>query len=240
MFKDRQGAIELAIALRQSLADVKDVDIAVCPPAVFLSDVAQVLRGSNIGVGAQNVHWADEGPFTGELSPGMILTTGAQYAIIGHSERRQYFGETDEWVNRRLRKALERGLKPIVCVGESLSERDSGKTTEVVGRQTRKALDGVTSTEILNVTLAYEPVWAIGTGRTATPEQAREVHKFIRGLVAEIYGPDTAAALRILYGGSVKADNIKALMAEPELDGALVGGASLKADEFTRIVKYQS
>lgn len=236
---DRGGAVMLAERLRESLTNLDDIEIAVFPPAVYIQDVGRVLAGSNIGVGAQNLHWENEGAFTGELSAGMLKEVGADYVIIGHSERRQYFGETDDTVNKKLKKALESGLKPIVCVGERLEERESGRTIEVVDRQVRAALHSITLEEMAEVTIAYEPVWAIGTGRTATPQQAGEVHSFIRKLISELYEGDIAQRTRIQYGGSVKAKNIKELMAVEEIDGALVGGASLSADEFTKIVRYR-
>ena len=195
------------------------------------------MQGSNIGLGAQNVHWAEKGAFTGEISAAMLKELGVQYVVIGHSERRQYFGETDETVNKRTKAALAAGLKPIVCVGETLAEREAGATTKVVERQVRVGLAGLHSADWDQLVLAYEPVWAIGTGKTATTAQAQEVHAFIRKLLAELAGAEAAAKLRIQYGGSMKPENAKELISQPDIDGGLIGGASLEAKSFADIVR---
>jgi len=237
MNKTPEEARALAQSVRAALAGVTKADVALCPPFVCLHAVAGVLKGSPIGLGAQNVHWEKSGAFTGEISAAMLAACGCQFAIIGHSERRQYFGETDETVSKRLKAALAGQLKPIVCVGETLKERESSVTQQVVGRQVAGAFKGLSPAEMSTVTLAYEPVWAIGTGKTATPDQAQEVHAFIRGLLKDLFGAGTAEALRVQYGGSVTAANAKDLLTQPDIDGALVGGASLKVEDFAQIVK---
>lgn len=238
MYKTVPEAAELARALVERVGQYEKVDIGVCPNAAALGAVAEAVKGSRIAAGAQNMHWEDEGAFTGELSARMILSTGAKFVIIGHSERRHIFGETDEMVNRKLKSALAAGLSPIVCVGETLEEREKGVTSEVVRTQLEGALEGVGKDELPKVTVAYEPVWAIGTGKTATPETAQEVHALIRGLLAESREEGLAQAVRIQYGGSVKPANVVALMEMPDIDGALVGGASLNAESFSKIVRY--
>jgi len=231
----------LARGLRERLgAGTADREIVVAPPYTALVAVAEEIAGSSIALGAQNVHWEARGAFTGEISTAMLLEAGCRWVIVGHSERRQLFGETDEGVNRRARAALAAGLVPIVCVGETLGERDANRTLEMVGRQLRSALLEMKAADIQTLCIAYEPVWAIGTGRTATPEQAEEVHAEIRRIVAELAGDRAAARSRILYGGSVKPDNIDSLMKEPDIDGALVGGASLEVESFARIVEFRS
>ena len=195
--------------------------------------------GSPVFVGAQNVFWEDQGAFTGEVSAPMVKSTGARFAIIGHSERRQYFSETDETVNKRLNACLKAGITPIVCVGETLAEREAGKTLDVIGNQMTNGLKNISTTQAAQLVIAYEPVWAIGTGKTATPEIAQEVHGFIRSQVKDLFGPEIAGAIRILYGGSVKPDNIDILMAQADIDGALVGGASLDVASFERIIRYR-
>ena len=212
--------------------------IVVCPSFTSISVVIAAVTGSPVAIGAQNMHFADEGAFTGETSPVMLKAIGTTYVILGHSERRQYFGETDEFINKKLKSALQHTLIPIVCVGEVLGEREAGKTEEVLLRQTRGVLAGISAREAVPIVIAYEPVWAIGTGKTATPQIASEAHAVIRTEVGKLLGPATADALRILYGGSVKPDNAAALMAEPEIDGALVGGASLDPQSFAKIVNY--
>ncbi|MBP2073019.1 triose-phosphate isomerase [Thermoanaerobacterium butyriciformans] len=230
-------AINLVNELKPLVADT-DVEVVVIPPFVDLVDVKKALDGSNIKLGAQNMHWEEKGAFTGEVSPLMLKEIGVEYVVIGHSERRQYFAETDETVNRKVKSALNHGLKPIVCVGETLSQREDGKAFDVVREQTKKALDGVLKTDVTNVVIAYEPIWAIGTGKTATSKDANDVIKVIRETIASIYDTSTANDVRIQYGGSVKPDNAKELMSESDIDGALVGGASLKAQDFTKIVNY--
>ncbi|MCA9408555.1 MAG: triose-phosphate isomerase [Candidatus Omnitrophica bacterium] len=235
--KTPQEAMELVALLKRELSTVTDVEIVVCPVFTCLRDVEDILAESNIGIGAQNVYWEDEGAFTGEVSAPILKSSGAKYVIIGHSERRQYFGETNETVNKRIKAALKHQLIPIVCVGEVLSEREENKTFAVIEKQCKESLAGLTAEEMKLMIIAYEPVWAIGTGKTATPDQAQEVHKFIRDLLKKIFDEDTAQSVRIQYGGSVKPENTADLMGQADIDGALVGGASLKADSFTAIVK---
>lgn len=230
-------AVNLVNELKPLVVDT-DVEVVVIPPFVDLVDVKKALDGSNIKLGAQNMHWEEKGAFTGEVSPVMLKEIGVEYVVIGHSERRQYFAETDETVNRKVKSALNHGLKPIVCVGETLSQREDGKAFDVVREQTKKALDGVLKTDVTNVVIAYEPIWAIGTGKTATSKDANDVIKVIRETIASIYDTSTANDVRIQYGGSVKPDNAKELMSESDIDGALVGGASLKAQDFAKIVNY--
>jgi triosephosphate isomerase len=233
-----EDAKALVQELKPLVSDVTDVEVVVCPPFVSLTSVAGVIKGSNIGLGAQNLYWEKSGAFTAEVSAPMLKSTGCTYVIIGHSERRAYFHETDETVNKRIFAALDEGLKPIVCVGETLEERESGQTFNVIKRQIIAGLANLSTEHMETVVIAYEPVWAIGTGKTATPEQAKEVHAFIRNLLAEMFGDTTAEETRIQYGGSVKPNNITALMSQADIDGALVGGASLKADSFAQIVKF--
>ena len=237
MYKTAAQAAALVEALKAGL-DAADREVVVAPPFTALSAVAPLLRGTSIGLGAQNMHWENEGAFTGEVSPLMLRDAGCSHVILGHSERRQLFGETDEGVARKAAAAFTHGLTPIVCVGETLAERESNRTMEVVERQVERALRTLTPAQVAAGVLAYEPVWAIGTGRNATPDQAQEVHGALRRLVARSHGDATAAALRILYGGSVKPDNIAVLMAQADVDGALVGGASLEAASFLRIVHF--
>ena len=224
---------EMAPALRE----LEGVERAVCPPFTALSAAAALLEGTGIGLGAQNMHWEESGAFTGEVSPGMVAEL-CRYVIIGHSERRQYFGETDETVNRKVKAALQHGLTPIICVGESLEENRAGKTGEVVSRQVRQGLAGLTPEQAANLVIAYEPIWAIGTGLAATPEDANAIQRdVVRAALAEMFGENVAAAIRIQYGGSVKPGNAAAFFAQSDIDGALVGGASLKADSFVEIVR---
>jgi triosephosphate isomerase len=213
-------------------------EILICPPFVDLQAAIESAKGSNVLVGAQNVHWANEGAFTGEISPVVLLDIGVTHVIIGHSERRQYFGETDDTVNLRLKNALETGLTPIVCVGEVLEEREANLTEDVLRRQCTRAFHKISTKKAGKLVVAYEPVWAIGTGKTATPQLASEAHAVIRGEAAKTFGQEFANQLRILYGGSVKPENAKSLMSEEEIDGALVGGASLDPKSFAAIVKY--
>ncbi len=231
-------AIELAQKLVDALKDVNDRDILICPPFTALHSVYQVIKDTNIKLGAQDVFYENSGAFTGEISPIMLKDVGCEYVIIGHSERRHIIGETDELINKKVKAAINNGLKVILCVGELLEEREAGKTLEVVKTQVEKGLEGVSSEEMKNVVIAYEPVWAIGTGKTAKPEDAQEVHAYIRELLSKLYSKEIADETIIQYGGSVKASNIDGLMAMPDIDGALVGGASLVAEEFTRIVKF--
>ena len=237
MHKTLDEARALASDLRASTAGFSGADIVVAPPAVALDAVSQELVGSPIKLAAQNMHWATGGAYTGELSPVMLDDAGCSHVILGHSERRQLFGESDEGVNRKLRAAIAHRLAAIVCIGESLEEREEGVTRDKVGFQVRAALSGVAPEELGAVIVAYEPIWAIGTGKTATPEQAQEVHQHIRQVVGTLYGEEQAEALRILYGGSVKPTNVEELIAQPDIDGALVGGASLRSDSFTSIAE---
>jgi len=233
-------ARELVTALKDKVADVTDVEIVVGPTFTALMAVAEVIKGSNIKLAAQNMYWEESGAFTGEISPLMLKDVGCQYVIIGHSERRAYFSETNEMVNKRVKAAHAHSLMPIVCVGEKLEERESGIMKDVVKDHVVKGLAGLTEEQMLKTVIAYEPVWAIGTGKTATPDQAQEVHKFIRELLADIYSSSVAEAIRIQYGGSVKPTNVAELMAKPDIDGGLIGGASLDADSFTQIVKFNT
>src|SRR5882672_6613790 len=213
-------------------------EIVVCPPFVDIPASVESAKGSNVAVGGQNLHWEKEGAFTGEVNAAMLLAVGVTHVIIGHSERRQYFGETDDTVNLKLKSALEAGLIPIVCVGEVLEEREAGLTDDVLRRQCLRAFHKMSAKKAAKLVLAYEPVWAIGTGKTATPQMAADAHAIIRGEAAKAFGEELAQRLRILYGGSVRPDNAKALMSEEEIDGALVGGASLDPKSFAAIVKY--
>ena len=233
-------SVELVSQLTAMLADRKAIDIVVAPPFTALGAVATVVKGSPVGLAAQHVFWEESGAFTGEISTAMLKDVGCRYVIIGHSERRQYFNETDETVNKRLKAVLKASLIPIVCIGETLAEREAERTLAVIEQQLKGGLQGLSLEEMETVIIAYEPVWAIGTGKTATPEQAQEVHHFIRDLIARIFSKEIAHDTRILYGGSVKPDNVDLLMAQMDIDGALVGGASLKADAFARIVNYTS
>jgi triosephosphate isomerase len=240
MYKNLEESIELASTLKSLVKDVDEskAEIAICPVFVNLQAVAGVIKGSNIKLGAQNVYPKAEGAFTGEISPAMLRSVGCHYVIIGHSERREYFKETNEFINEKVKTVMEYGLLPILCVGEKLSDREKGTTNDVIRDHVTGGLKGITKEKVQHVVIAYEPVWAIGTGKTATTEQAQEVHKFIRGLLTELYDKPTAESMRIQYGGSVKPDNAKALMSMPDIDGALVGGAALKADSFEAIVKF--
>jgi len=234
---DRAGSLGLVKGLKAALAGDSSVDAGVCPPFVYLDAVARELAGSAIALGAQDVYFESKGAFTGEVSAEMLLDVGCAYAIIGHSERRHVMGETDELINRKALAALKAGLKVILCVGELLAERDAGRTESVVERQLVQGLRQVAAESLAALVIAYEPVWAIGTGRNATAQQAGEVHAFIRGKIKELYGSAAAQALRIQYGGSVKPENTYELMSVPDVDGALVGGASLKVEIFAEIVK---
>ena len=240
MHNNSAESVELVSQLKEMISGVKEVDVVVAPPYTALGSVATAIKGSTIFLASQNIFWEEKGAFTGEVSPAMLKDIGCQYTIIGHSERRQYFGETNETVNKRLKAALNASLIPIVCVGETLEEREAGKTLAIIEQQVKEGLDGVSSGEMEKVVVAYEPVWAIGTGKTATPEQAQEVHQFIRKMLAQVFNKGVAEGTRILYGGSVKPDNVDQLMSQKDIDGALVGGASLKADAFARIVQFKT
>ena len=230
-------AVALVNALQPLVAGITDVEIAVAPVFTGLASVAEALVGGDIRLAAQDVFWEDSGAFTGEVSPGMLRDVGCDYVIIGHSERRQYFGETDENVNRKAKAAHAHGLIPIICTGESLEERDAGKTGAVVKNHVLKGISGLSADQMVSTVIAYEPVWAIGTGHNATPDQAQEVHALIRALLSELHSDDVASQVRIQYGGSVKPDNAAALITQPDVDGALVGTASWEAESFAQIVK---
>lgn len=238
LHNNRADAAALARALVEKAGSVTDVEVVVCPVFTSLDAVIEAVKGSNIKVGAQNCHFEEKGAFTGEISPGMLKEVGVEYVIIGHSERRQYFNETDESINKKAKALYAQGLKPIICVGELLEERESGQTAAVITRQVKACLADLSADNMANTVIAYEPVWAIGTGKTASKEQAQEVHELIRGLLKEQFGEETAQGVRIQYGGSVKPDNIAELMNQPDIDGALVGGAALDADSFAAIVKF--
>ena len=233
---DRAACAALADAVRGEATKFPAIDLAVCPPFPYLAEVHERLNGSRVALGAQNMHFEAGGAFTGEVSAAMLKDVGCKYVVLGHSERRHVLGEGNEFINRKVRAALAANLLPILCVGELLAEREAGKTNAVVEGQLRNGLMGVAHEQLRQVTIAYEPVWAIGTGKVATPEQAQEVHAFARKTLTALYGPDLAQVVRIQYGGSVKADNAQALMSLPDVDGALVGGASLKAGDFLGIV----
>jgi len=237
MNKTISESIELVNSLKRELIDIDEVEIIVCPVYTALSDVSDLLVDSNISLGAQNVYWETSGAFTGEISSPMLKDVGCKYAIVGHSERRKYFNETEESVNKRIKAAQASGLTPIFCVGETLEEREANKTIDVVKRQLAGGLEGLEKDALLNLIIAYEPVWAIGTGKTATPQQAQEIHNFIRSWLVDNCVEEVAESLRILYGGSVKETNIKELMQQEDIDGALVGGASLDSSSFVGIVK---
>lgn len=231
------SGVALAKGLKETIGDIDAMDVAVIPPSLYLSAIVEALAGSQVAVGAQNMYFEEAGAFTGEISSAMIQDVGCKYVLLGHSERRHVFGETDELINKKVRKALTGNLEIIFAVGELLEERQAGKTLEVNERQVRQGLAGVSAEDMARVTVAYEPVWAIGTGKTASPEQAQEVHATIRTLLGDLYGANVAEATRIQYGGSVKPDNAAELLSQPDIDGALVGGASLNVNDFTAIVK---
>jgi triosephosphate isomerase len=237
MHKTIPEAIQLAEEIKEKSHNLIQGTLVVIPPFTALYPVYRIIRKSPIKLGAQNVFWEEEGAYTGEVSPKMLLAAGCQYVILGHSERRQYFGETDTKVNKKIKAVLRAGLNPIFCLGEVLEQRQAGKTLEIIRQQLDKGLSGLQSEEIRRLIIAYEPVWAIGTGLTATPDQAQEVHAFIRQFIAQNYGNSTAEYVIILYGGSVKPNNAFSLIREKDIDGALVGGASLKAESFLEIAQ---
>ena len=239
MNKTVEEALDLVRQLKTALSGVKGVEVAVAPPFTALYAVQKELKGSAILLAAQNLYWEEKGAFTGEISPMMLREIGVQFVILGHSERRQFFGETDDTVNRRIRSTLAQHLQPIFCVGEMLKEREDGKTFAVLERQIDGGLKGITEKEMGNLVIAYEPVWAIGTGKTATPQQAEEVHRFIRERLRKLYSGELAESIRIQYGGSVTPENVKGLMEQGDIDGALVGGASLKPETFSKIVRFK-
>ena len=235
--KNIKEAVDLVSELKAKCGGLNKIDIVVCPVFTALSKVSDVLKGSNIGLGAQDLYWQESGAFTGEVSASLLKDAGCQYVIIGHSERRQFFGETNTTVNNKIKAALAQGLTPIVCVGENLQEREAGKTFDVIKDHVENSLKGFSAEDMQKMVVAYEPVWAIGTGKTATPAQAQEVHGFIRKLLETMHNKTVAESIRIQYGGSVKAENAKELISQPDIDGALVGGASLKADSFVGIIQ---
>jgi len=235
---DRMAALDLVKTIKGRLGDGDDREVAVFPSYVYLADIVAVAQGSPLGVGAQNIHFEPHGAFTGEVSPAMLRDVGATRVIIGHSERRHVFGEGNDLMGLKVSAALAGNLLPIYCVGETLDQRKANSTRQVVDRQLKAGLENVSEAEMCRVTIAYEPVWAIGTGVTATKEQAQEVHAFLRGKLADLYSPETAQTIRILYGGSVKPSNVKELMAQEDVDGVLVGGASLKPDQFLPIIEF--
>lgn len=238
LFKTCPEAVEAARALAELVADAANTDVMIAPTFTALFPVAETLKASNVRLGAQDIFWENEGAFTGEVSGPMLVSAGCSHVIIGHSERRQYFGETDESVNRKTAAAIQSGLIPVVCIGETEGERDADKTFSVLDKQVKKGLEGFSSDDLGSLIVAYEPVWAIGTGKTATTEQAQEVHSFLRSLLKNLFGTSLSEAVRILYGGSVKPANIGDLMAMPDIDGALVGGASLDPETFSKIVLF--
>jgi triosephosphate isomerase len=240
MYKTNTEAVDAARALKERVADAADVDIMIAPTFTALAQVGAEIQGSNIFLGAQNMHWAPEGAYTGEIAADMLLSCECRYVILGHSERRQYFNESDQEINRKLRAALQAQLAPIFCIGETETQRDAGQTFSVLDKQVLNGLEGLVSGDLQTLTLAYEPVWAIGTGKTATAELAQEVHAYLRRRFAEQYDEGFAQRLRILYGGSVKPANVKELMAKPDLDGVLVGGASLDPESFSRLVHFNA
>ncbi|MDR3204925.1 MAG: triose-phosphate isomerase [Deltaproteobacteria bacterium] len=238
MFKELDEAKEFVLEFLPLVSQVRERQMALAVPFTSLSLVAELAKDSQLIVGAQNCHWDNEGAFTGEISCSMIKTCGASMVLIGHSERRQYFGDTDQIVSRKLAIALYYGLLPIVCLGENLAERESGLAFEVLSRQIKTSLEGLTAADAPKIVLAYEPVWAIGTGRTATDQQAQEAHSYLRARLTDMVGSEAAVQVRILYGGSVKPDNVASLMSQPDIDGVLVGGASLSPQSFAKIVNY--
>lgn len=234
-FGPKEGA-EFAESLRINILDTHGVSVILCPPFLTLKPVFDAVNGSELKVGAQNMHWAESGAFTGEITAAMIKETGAEYVILGHSERRHVFGESDEWINKKVHRSLTSGLIPILCVGEKIEEREADETEHVIARQLRQGLKGLSKDQMETVIIAYEPVWAIGTGRTASPEQAASVHTFIRGALKTLFDEEVSESTWILYGGSVKPDNTIGLLSNADIDGALVGGASLDVDSFKGII----
>lgn len=239
MYKDKSETVELISrlkALLNSSSNHQDVEIAICPPFTSIEIAGELIKGTKIKLGAQNMHTEVEGAFTGEVSAKMLKSFGVEFVILGHSERRTYFKESNEFINQKILRSIEFSLKPIFCLGETLSEREEGKTFTIVEEQLVKGLNGVSRIDLENVVIAYEPVWAIGTGKTATPEQAQEVHAFLRKKISELYDSEAANKARILYGGSVKPENARDLFKQPDIDGGLIGGACLKADSFYQII----
>ena len=240
MYKTCSEAVETARHLVKLVADAKDVDIMIAPQFTALAPVSEIIKGSMVSLGGQNLFWEKEGAYTGEISAEMLIAAGCSHVIIGHSERRQYFGETDDTVNKKINSAIKGQLTPVFCVGETEKERESKDTFSVLDKQVTKGLEGFSSDQLGKLVVAYEPVWAIGTGKTATSDQAQEVHQFLRSMLEKIFGDSFSKTIRILYGGSVKPENIAELMAMPDIDGALVGGASLDAETFSKIVLFKT
>jgi triosephosphate isomerase len=240
LFSNTVSARELASAVARGVGATSPVRVAVCPPFPYLGTVAEAIRGSAVALGAQNCYPEKEGAFTGEVSPAMLLDVGCRWVILGHSERRHVLGESDAFINRKIKAALATGLDVIFCVGETLQERESGQTDRVLQTQLAGGLEGLDAKALAHLAIAYEPVWAIGTGRNATPDQAQEAHAFLRRQIATRFGEETARTLIIQYGGSAKPENVESLLAQPDVDGALVGGASLKAEQFLAIVRIAS
>ncbi len=239
MFKTGPEAVETTDRLVKLLSTTIDVDVMIAPPFTALALVSDMLKKTPISLGAQNLFWQAEGAYTGEISASMLVSAGCRYVIVGHSERRQYFGETDETVNKKIKAAVKNDLIPVMCIGESETERESKETFSVLDRQVQKGLKGFSADEMETLVIAYEPIWAIGTGKTATADQAQEIHLFLRAMLGKKFGNKLAKSLRILYGGSVKSDNITDLMRMPDIDGALIGGASLEPETFSKIVQFQ-
>lgn len=239
MHKTTADAKALASGIAREVGEVRDVQVVLCPPFTALAAVAESIRGSRVELGGQNCHYEAKGAYTGEVAPEFLIDLGCHYVIIGHSERRQYFKEDDQLLNKKLKKAMAAGLVPIFCIGETLEERNKELTFDVLRRQVTNGLSGIQLDDPLKMVVAYEPVWAIGTGVTATPDQAQEGHRYVRDLLAGLWGSDAAEKVRIQYGGSVKPDNAAELMAQADIDGALVGGASLEVESFVKIVKYK-
>jgi triosephosphate isomerase (TIM) len=239
MYKTSAEAVDFVKKFLTLVSGVADRDVMIAPAFTALEALAAALKGTEVGLGAQDVFWEAEGAFTGQVSPPMLTAAGCRYVIIGHSERRQFFGETDDTVNRKIRAALKSGLIPVMCVGESEKQREAGQTFSILDKQVKDGLRSFVSDELGSLVIAYEPVWAIGTGKTATAAQAEETHAYIRSLIKGLFGADVAALMRVLYGGSVKPENASELMAMADIDGALVGGASLNPDSFSKIVKYK-
>ena len=237
MYKTNKEAVEVLTQLKDLTKDVSTVDIVIGAPFTCLSDAVKAVKGSNVKIAAENVYPKEEGAYTGEVSPKMLKDIGVEYVILGHSERREYFGETDEFINQKVKAVLEYGMTPIFCIGEKIEDRESGKTLDVNTRQIKGGLADLSQEEAKKVIVAYEPVWAIGTGKTATPEMAQETHKEIRNVLTEMFGKDVAEEITIQYGGSMKPENAKDLLSQADIDGGLVGGASLKADSFFEIIK---
>jgi len=240
MNKTVAESIDFAKDLKSQTRDTFNVDIVICPPFISIAHVSEILKDTSIRAGAQNMYWEKSGAFTGEISPVMLRDAGCRYVILGHSERREYFKETDEDINKKIKSAFSYNLTPILCVGEKLNERESGQTLKVIEKQVRKGLEGLKAEEVKDMVVAYEPVWAIGTGKTATPADANEVHKFIRSTLKELFGEETANNIRIQYGGSVNGENVDSLMQEEDIDGALVGGASLTINAFMKIINFKA